>query len=466
MWGNMKKSKYRTAFKKALACLMVLCTGAALTVPVITSNVESAAAASSGECIAYFSFDNAFENNALSSDGSDDAKVTIAEGDASITTLGRDAYLGNAVRLDGDCLNVTTADGGSLLTGLRELTVSFYSKPDADNAAHQYWGFFAAPNGDTIVDDPNTEGAYDEQYLGVIANPTGITAERFNNTGVRPEKNAAYNSALGNGWHHIVVVFSKEDTTVYVDGKPGSTVASEYAIDEILGDTSVLQIGKANWGTGEFYKGYIDEYKIFNYAMSQEQVKALEPEQMQVPQQIASIDFDDADPGTLTGELAGDGIIVSPLTKDPIITNEDSYNGQSLKLDGDASVKVTDVNGESLLTGLDEMTVSYYSLLNPVAEWNYTFYAANGDKQAGEDVTYAGIWERCLNGDARLEADRLHGEDTAELVAEIPNEYIWHHIVVVFARDGIRTYVDGNLANNDTTKTYSLRNILGNKSIL
>lgn len=271
---------------------------------------------------------------------------------------------------------------------------------------------------------------------------------------------------MGNGWHHIVVVFSKEDTTVYVDGKPGTTVASEYAIDEILGDASVLQIGKANWGTGEFYKGYIDEYKIFNYAMSQEQVKALEPEQMQVPQQIAYIDFDDANPGTLTGELAGDGIIVSPLTNDPIITNEDSYNGQSLKLDGDASVKVTDVNGESLLTGLDEMTVSYYSLLNPVAEWNYTFYAANGDKQAGEDATYAGIWERCINGDSRLEVDRMHGEDTAELVAEIPNEYIWHHIVVVFTRDGIRTYVDGTLANNDTTKTYSLRNILGNKSIL
>lgn len=188
MWGDKKKQRTHTAFKKALACLMVLCTGAALTAPAITSNAEIAAAASSGECIAYFSFDNAFENNALSSDGGYNAKVTIAEGDASVTTLGRDAYLGNAVRLDGDSLNVTTADGSSLLTGLQELTVSFYSKPDADNAAHQYWGFFAAPNGDTIVDDPNTEGAYDEHYLGVIANPAGITAERFNNTGVRPEK--------------------------------------------------------------------------------------------------------------------------------------------------------------------------------------------------------------------------------------------------------------------------------------
>ena len=34
----------------------------------------------------------------------------------------------------------------------------------------------------------------------------------------------------------------------------------------MLGKNSVAYIGKANWGTGEFATGYIDDFVIYNYA--------------------------------------------------------------------------------------------------------------------------------------------------------------------------------------------------------
>ena len=53
-----------------------------------------------------------------------------------------------------------------------------------------------------------------------------------------------------------------------------ATQGSEYAIDDILGENSILQIGKANWGTGEYCKGLIDNFRIYDTALTAQQVSA------------------------------------------------------------------------------------------------------------------------------------------------------------------------------------------------
>lgn len=49
-------------------------------------------------------------------------------------------------------------------------------------------------------------------------------------------------------------------------------MASSYEVDDILGNSSILQIGKANWGSGEYFKGLIDNMTIRNYALTGEEV--------------------------------------------------------------------------------------------------------------------------------------------------------------------------------------------------
>ena|GEM_PF-646076 len=75
---------------------------------------------------------------------------------------------------------------------------------------------------------------------------------------------------LGN-WHHVVGVFYSGTLKVYVDGKlRGSTTTP---VNSISNTSSVLAIGRHSGG-GEYFPGFIDEPRIYNYALSADQVKA------------------------------------------------------------------------------------------------------------------------------------------------------------------------------------------------
>ena len=45
-----------------------------------------------------------------------------------------------------------------------------------------------------------------------------------------------------------------------------------------MGKISILQIGKSNWGEGEYFKGWIDNFRIENRALTEEEVKELSEE--------------------------------------------------------------------------------------------------------------------------------------------------------------------------------------------
>lgn len=70
----------------------------------------------------------------------------------------------------------------------------------------------------------------------------------------------------GSDWAHVDAVISKTDTTIYVNGEKVSSEPSAYKLTSILKDESILQIGKANWGDGEYFKGWIDNFRIENRA--------------------------------------------------------------------------------------------------------------------------------------------------------------------------------------------------------
>lgn len=208
------------------------------------------ASPSSEDILADFDFDDeagGFEGGSARASGS----YTLTDG-----------YDGKALYLDGSASNyltVTNLDGGSLLTGLDELTISYEMKPDRTGTN---WVMYAAPDG-------GTQNYLHEKYLGIMESGGTTTAERYLNAGARP---ASASTSTGSDWHHVDVVVTKEDTAIYVNGVEKSRVESAYAVEDILGTNSILCIGKANWGSGEYFKGWIDNFKIYDKAYSQDEL--------------------------------------------------------------------------------------------------------------------------------------------------------------------------------------------------
>ena len=174
----------------------------------------------------------------------------------------------NVAHFDGqsDYLDVKKADGSSLLTGEEEFTISYLRQVDGGTD----WTFFAAPNTDRQV-------YKSEKYIGVLDSGSSKLVERYNsNDQDRPSQLTAKGGSKK--WEMVTVVVGKNGTSVFVNGdNVGSKSDYSHDIDvkKLLGDSSILQIGKGNWGAGEFFEGYIDDYNIYSGAMTTEQVKEL-----------------------------------------------------------------------------------------------------------------------------------------------------------------------------------------------
>lgn len=206
--------------------------------------------------IAFFSFDDLTDGFAF------DNAVAVNTGNA---LLSEDAKKGKALHLEGDGANylkITKSDGTPLLSEYNELTVSFWSKVGAGSN----WAFYAAP-------DDNQIPYLWENYMGILDSGTKVTAERYRNIGIRSD--SAVVEASADKWRFITVVIRKDNTSIFVDGVRKAVADSDVLLSDILGDNSILYVGKANWGNGEYFNGLLDEFSIYNYPMTTAQVAAL-----------------------------------------------------------------------------------------------------------------------------------------------------------------------------------------------
>ena len=155
-----------------------------------------------------------------------------------------DSSAGNALHLDGtdrQWLNVTDLEGRSLLTGVEEMTVSYDIKNERESTN---WALYAAQRAGSWV-------AGQEHYIGFLHNGGRLSVERYDNTNGRPQNPSA---EVGQEWTHVDAVFSSTDTTIYINGVEQSRVESAYPISALLGENSILQIGKADWETVNIQK--------------------------------------------------------------------------------------------------------------------------------------------------------------------------------------------------------------------
>ncbi len=275
--------------KKFISIVMVIALVSALFA--VTTSAESEAPT---DYIAYFSFDDTESGlsgggavaTAYTLDDEGNEVETTAVINTEVASQDDDDYAGTAGCLelladsedyDTYWLKVTKEDGTPLLTGVETLSISFWANTDASTDAS--WAFFAVPEDET-TGEPLVQSYQYEEYLGVLLN-AGITVERYNNDGARVS-NISSGMVYGDEWQHIVVVVDESKLVLYQDGEwwtevDLSDIENDLTLSTILGEASTLFIGTSTWtsvGTETFH-GYLDEFYIYDYALSEDQVAAL-----------------------------------------------------------------------------------------------------------------------------------------------------------------------------------------------
>lgn len=179
----------------------------------------------------------------------------VIQGSAAVAE-GKDG--GTAAKLSsGFWMGITGKDGASPLKGKHAVTISFDAFPNNTNDTG--WPLYAQRSGATP-----TGGT--EKYLGFLYKGGKLTVERYNNLGSR-ETAANTTASVSAGWQHIDYVATDEGAALYVNGEEKASANTEESasLPAILGeDGGVLQLGKANWGGGEYLNGLIDNFEIYD----------------------------------------------------------------------------------------------------------------------------------------------------------------------------------------------------------
>ena len=314
----MRKKKAGT--KRVLAAFLALALAGSY-IPSIPASAEEPDA----ELLLDFDFEGLTGGQSITTE------TASASGGYTLTT----SYDGSqALHLDGTSsqwLNVTKADGTSLLTGQDEITISYDIQNERTGTN---WAFFAAPN-------TTTQEFQQEHYIGCMHSNGNLTTERYNNSGSRP---ASASASVGNDWVHIDVVHSAADTAIYVNGMESSRVASSYSLTDILGNNSILQIGKANWTTGEYSQFSMDNLKIWGGALTAEEIL------QQVPETFLQQQMDEIEAG-ITDVTLEDGQNTLPDYNGTVTWTASDLSAISIAEDGLTAEVQAPAVGEDDLTG-------------------------------------------------------------------------------------------------------------------
>ena len=79
----------------------------------------------------------------------------------------------------------------------------------------------------------------------------------------------SYSATLEGGWHHVAGVYNGSTAKIYLDGNAVQSLNRSGSFTP-----SALGIGSTPTG-GEYFNGKLDDVRIYNYALSAEQVKQI-----------------------------------------------------------------------------------------------------------------------------------------------------------------------------------------------
>ena len=229
-----------------------------------------------------------------------------------------------------------------------------------------------------------------------------------------------------NRWTHVATTYDGSVLRAYVDGVERSAVAATGPINMSPG---VLRLG-GNSMYGDFFKGQIDEVRLYNRALSPAEIGA----DMSTPIDsglVAAYGFDEG-AGTTTVDASGHGnggVITGAAWRAGKFGRSLGFDGVSdlVTIAASASVNVTTA-----------ITVEAWVYPTEAANWRtILFKEAPGQANGHSYALYSAFGAEGPGGHV-LVANQVNAHDPAALVLSR-----WTHVAMTYDGSRIRSYVDG-----------------------
>ena len=384
---------------------------------------------------------------------------------ASIEPFGK---LCQALYLSGeqDILSVAHASELALAQG----SISFWMKtPDFSFSGNPH-------HGEMVMLSKDSKGRNNGD-LRVSLRPTGLVRIRHQTSSENHGLDSSF-SITENAWHHVVYTWGNNGHTLYVDGNLAASNSS--AAVTLADNTETLVIG-ANAGQyipsegtlesqlHDFYKGSLDELKVFDQVLTQAQVSSefnlTNTECLSCFSNTELVSHWDLDLCNVTDNT--DAVIDVVSGNNGTIVNGVSVDNfgrfcQAFDFDGNQSyVKVAHDASMEFAGGAVSMWVNMPDLSHTSRarnDGNAIFSKDNSGYETGGHLTL-----RILpNGGLRARHQSTNDSVFFETSGGLINENTWHHIVYSFGGNGISFYVDGVKVQEQA----SIRTLVGNEEFI
>ncbi|WP_405172242.1 immunoglobulin-like domain-containing protein [Paenibacillus sp. FSL H8-0280] len=420
--------------------------------------------APSTDPVVHYSFDANTVNGTTVNDISGNGHHATLVGGATINEEDRIGKTGGALELNGSTGYVKLPDNLIQSLNLEKATFSTWVQMDR-NQANQRIFDFASDTGRQVNRNTmylSTQGDTGSLEFAVV---TPFT-EKFSNDSTKlgsEYKYAVRNAGLlpTKTWQHVAITMDEFDAVLYVNGQEVKRSSTFNVEPRMLLETTMNYIGKSRNSSHSLFDGKFDDFRIYNRALSVEEIATLADEDVTPPVEqpsgaelILHYDMNDIDGATVIDQTGNfNGKWMNPSKAEWIRTQDAgvlSFTGGG----ADSYVELP----QGVLDGLTDMTVS--SIVNwsgkNAAEWMY----ALGRPDNNTHYTYF-TPRYNANGLARLgiATNAWNNESSTSTTGLKNNE--WKVVTtVVSGTDGTLTlYIDGVAVASGSTNGMTLEQI-------
>jgi|Napbiome12C3dose_1001474.scaffolds.fasta_scaffold00057_2 hypothetical protein len=213
--------------------------------------------------VGYWKFDEGqgtVANNSSSQGSTLNGTLTSMASPATSTSgWTQSGKFGKALVFDGtnDYISITDPGASSALDMNGQITISTWIKT---SGANNYAGIIHKSN--------NSSTGY---QLG-MSTSSDIRADLFKGTTYDNVSTSGLN-VEDNLWHSIIATYDGSTAIIYVDGVKKASKAMSGYLQTNSNDNSALLIGNDDGAASRYFNGSIDEVKVYNYALTADEVK-------------------------------------------------------------------------------------------------------------------------------------------------------------------------------------------------
>jgi fibronectin type 3 domain-containing protein len=205
-----------------------------------------------------------------------------------------------------------------------------------------------------------------------------------------------------NAWSHVAVTLSGNTMTLYVNGTAVGTNTNVTARPSQLGNTTLNYLGKSQFAADPYFNGSLDDFRIYNRALSVSEIGVLSTAQIGVPQNVTATPGStqitlawNAVPGATAYTVQRSSSATGPFTVLARGVTTPTYTDTGLQ---NAAKWYYTITAEGLAGDGTASAVASATTYTPLEGWRFTAFGTSASNpnntvtkpSATQDVAYTG----------------------------------------------------------------------------